>query len=207
VFRDLRREADAVEEHAKALFAIGSQQGIPRWQAMGLMFDGWVRAQRGEGAAAVAQICEGLRMWGSQGTRGFMHYLPSLLARAYWKAGRPDEGLRIIQEALASARATGLVVWEPELLRLEGELRLATSPTDVARAIDCFRQAIDIARRQQARSWELRASVSQARVLAAEGKRDEARGTLADVYGWFTEGFDTADLREAKGLLDELVAG
>src|SRR5439155_23780883 len=109
-FRDLRRETDAVQEHAEALLAIGSQQGIPRWQAMGAAFDGWVRAQRGEGAAAVAQICEGLRMWGSQGTRGFMHYLPSLLARAHWKAGRPDEGLRIIQEALVSARTTGLVV-------------------------------------------------------------------------------------------------
>src|SRR3989442_11462961 len=124
---------------------------------MGLMFDGWVRAQRGERAVAVAQICDGLKIQVSHGTRGFMHYLPSLLARAYWKAGRPDEGLRVIQEALAGARTTGLVVWEPELVRLEGELRLATSPADVAGALECFRQAIDIARRQQARSWELRA--------------------------------------------------
>jgi predicted ATPase len=122
--RDLRREMDAVQEHAKALLAIGSQQEIPRWRTMGAIFDGWVRAQRGEGAAAVAQISDGLRIWATQGTRGFMQYLPSLLARAYWKAGRPDEGLRVIQEAVAAARTTGLLVWEPELVRLEGEMRL-----------------------------------------------------------------------------------
>jgi predicted ATPase len=98
-------------------------------------------------------------------------------------------------------------VWEPELLRLEGELRLATSPADVAGALDCFRQALAIARRQEARSWELRAASSLARLLIAEGRRDEARRSLAEIYGWFTDGFDTADLREAKGLLEELVAG
>jgi predicted ATPase len=207
VFRDLRREANAVQEHAKALLAIGSQQELPRWQAIAAVFDGWVRAQRGEGAKAVAQICDGLRIHGSHGTRGFMYYLPSLLARAYGKAGRADEGLGIIQEALAGARTTGLVVWEPELLRLEGELRLATSPADVAGALECFRQALAIARRQEARSWELRAASSLARLLIAEGRRDEARRSLAEIYGWFTDGFDTADLREAKGLLEELVAG
>jgi adenylate cyclase len=113
-----------------------------------------------------------------------------------------DEGLRVIDEALAGARPTGQVVWEPELLRLKGELRLAASPADVVGAFECFRQAIDIARRQQARSWELRATSSLARLLTAEGRCEESRRTLADIYGWFTEGFDTADLREAKALLE-----
>ena len=152
LFRDLRREAAAVQEHAQALLAMGTQQG----------------------------------------------------ARAYWKTGRPEEGLRVIQEALAEARTAGLLVWEPELLRLEGELRLATSPADRKGALECFHHAIAIARRQQARSWELRAASSLARLLAAEGHRDEARRALAGIYSWFTEGSDTADLREAKILLEDV---
>jgi predicted ATPase len=204
VFRDLQREPDAVQEHARALIAIGHQQDMPRWQLIGAMFDGWVRAQRGEGAAAVAQIHEGLDARPSQGTRGFVHYLPSLLARAYSMVGRPDEELRLIQEALVAARTTGLVVWEPEFLRLEGEMRLAMSPVDIAGAVECFREAIDIARRGHARSLELRAASSLARLLAAEGQRDEAHHALTGIYGRFTEGFDTADLRDAKILLGEL---
>ena len=102
------------------------------------------------------------------------------------------------------ARTTGERVWEAELVRLEGELRLAASPDDVAEALECFRRAIEIARRQAARSWELRAALSLARLLVAEGRRDEARRTLAGVYDWFTEGFDTTDLGEAKALLDDL---
>jgi DNA-binding SARP family transcriptional activator/predicted ATPase len=202
-FRDFRRDVDAVQEHVRALIAVGTAQGIPRWQSWAAIFDGWVRAERGEGAAAIAQIRDGLEADGP-GARHLVPYLQSVLARACLKAGQPDEGLRVIEEALAGARTIGEAVWEPELLRLEGELRLATRPTDVAGALECFRQAIDIARRQQARSWELRAASSLARLLAAEGRRDEARRTLADIYGWFTEGFDTADLREAKALLSDL---
>jgi predicted ATPase len=97
-------------------------------------------------------------------------------------------------------------VWEAELGRLEGELRLASDPDDVTEAMECFRRAIELARRQAARSWELRAASSLARLLIAAGRRDEARRTLAGVYDWFTEGFDTADLGEAKALLDDLRA-
>jgi DNA-binding SARP family transcriptional activator/predicted ATPase len=200
-FRDLRREVDALQEHSRALITVGIEQGIPRWRSWAAIFGGWVRAERGEGAAAIAQIRDWLEADGS-GARHLEPYLRSILARACLKAEQPDEGLRVIDKALAGARTTGEVVWEPELHRLKGELRLATSPTDVAGALECFRQAIDIARRQQARSWELRAASSLARLLAAEGRRDEARGALADIYGWFTEGFDTADLREAKALLE-----
>jgi predicted ATPase len=127
------------------------------------------------------------------------------LARAYSKIGQPHAGLRVIGEALESARRTGERVWEAELDRLEGELRLASDPDDVAEAMECSRRAIEIARRQAARSWELRATSSLARLLVAAGRRDEARRTLAGVYDWFTEGFDTTDLSEAKALLDDLV--
>ena len=120
------------------------------------------------------------------------------------KIGQPHEGLRAIGEALERARATGERVWEAELVRLQGELRLAAAPNDVDEAMECFRRAIEIARGQLARSWELRAGLSLARRLAAKGRHAEARETLAGVYDWFTEGFDTTDLGEAKALLDDL---
>ena len=204
LFRDLRREVDALEEHSRALVTVGTEQGIRRWQSVAAICDGWVRAERGEGAAAIAQIKHGLEAGGWGAGHSMHDYFRSLLARACLKAGQPDKGLRVIDEVLREARRTGKVIWQPEFLRLEGELRLATPPADVAGALGCFRQAIDIARRQQARSWELRAASSLARLLAAEGRRDEARGALADIYGWFTEGFDTADLQEAKALLEDV---
>jgi predicted ATPase len=156
---------------------------------------------------AVARIRRGLADYGTTGAHLFVPYFLSLLARACLRIGEPHEGLRVIGEALERARTTGERLWEAELFRLQGELRLAASPDDVAEARDCFRSAIEIARRQAARSWELRAASSLARLLVAEGQRDEAGRTLAGVYNWFTEGFDTADLREAKALLDVLAGG
>jgi len=204
VFRDLRRDVDAVREHARTVVSMATERGTPRWQAMGEVFDGWLRAERDEGAAAIAQIEHGLETWGSVAAGGFRQYFLSLLARACLKSGLHDKGLRAIDKALAEAQATDQIVWEPDLHRLKGELCLAASPADVGGAIACFRRAIDVARRQQARSWELRATFSLARLLAAEGRRDEARRMLADVYGWFTEGFDTADLQEAKTFVADL---
>jgi DNA-binding SARP family transcriptional activator len=203
-FHDMRREVHALQEHSRALVTLGSEQGIGQWQSVATIFDGWIRAERGEGAAAIAQIKQGLEARGWSAGH-FMHeYFRSVLARACLKAGRLDEGLSVIEEALRVVYMTGTAVWQSELYRLQGELRLAAPPADVAGALDSFRQAIAIARRQQARSWELRAASSLARLLAAEGRRDEARGALADIYRWFTEGFDTPDLLEAKALLDAI---
>jgi DNA-binding SARP family transcriptional activator/predicted ATPase len=204
VFRDLRREFPAVREHARALIALSTEHDAAQWLAAGTIIDGAARAELGEGTAAIAQINRGLAAYGSTGAQLFLPYFLSLLARACSKIGQPHEGLRVIGEALESARRTGERVWEAELNRLEGELRLASDPDDVAHAMECFRRAIEIARRQAARSWELRATSSLARLLVATGRRDEARRTLAGVYDWFTEGFDTTDLGEAKTLLDDL---
>lgn len=204
VFRDLRREFPAVREHARALIALSTEHDASQWLAAGTIIDGAARAELGEGTAAIAQIRRGLAAYGSTGAQLFLPYFLSLLARACSKIGQPHEGLRVIGEALESARTTGERVWEAELDRLEGELRLASDPDDVAEAMACFRRAIEIARRQAARSWELRAASSLARLLVAAGRRDEARRTLAGVYDWFTEGFDTPDLGEAKALLDDL---
>src|SRR6266508_1524577 len=154
----------------------------------GSMLAGFVHAELGQGELAIAQIRRGLAAYGSTGAHLFVPYFLSLLARACLKLGQLDEGLRVIGEALERARTTGERVWEAELIRLEGELRLAAAPDDVAEALDCFRHAIEIARRQAARSWELRATSSLARLLVAAGRRDEAGRTLAGVYDWFTEG-------------------
>src|SRR5213594_395474 len=204
VFRDLRREVHEVGQHARALIALSTEHEASQWLAAGTIVDGSVRVELGEGALAIAQIRRGLAAYESTGAHLFVPYFLSLLARAFLKIGEPHEGLRVIGEALETARTTGEGVWEAELIRLEGELRLAASPDDVADALDCFGRAIEIARRQAARSWELRAALSLARVLVAAGRRDEARRTLAEAYDWFTEGLDTADLREARALLDDL---
>ena len=202
VFRDLRREYPAVREHARTLIALSTEHEASQWLAAGTIFDGAAGAELGEGIAAIAQIRRGVEAYGSTGAQLFVPYFLSLLARACWKVGEPREGLRVVGEALERVQTTGERVWESELIRLQGELRLAAAPADLAGSADCFRRAIDIARAQAARSWELRAASSLARVLIATGRRDEARHTLAGVYDWFTEGFETADLVDARALLE-----
>src|SRR5262249_3856832 len=125
------------------------------------------------------------------------------LAEAYGQAGQTEAGLSALAEGLAAAHKTGGRYWEAELHRLKGELLLRqASPPEEGEA--CFRQALDIAPHQQAKSFELRAAMSLSRLWQQQGKRTEAHDLLAPVYGWFTEGFDTADLQEAKALLEEL---
>jgi predicted ATPase len=126
-----------------------------------------------------------------------------LLAEAYGKSGQAAEGLTILEEALALVEKTGQGVYEAELHRLQGEVLLIHA-VEGGGAEACFQQALTVARRQEAKSLELRAAMSLSQLWQEQGKRDEARELLAPVYGWFTEGFDTADLQEAKALLEEL---
>jgi predicted ATPase len=127
-----------------------------------------------------------------------------LLASGLGKVGRCEEALQVLEEGFASVTKTGAQLYSPRLHQVKGELLLARNPSELAEAEMCFRTAIEIARRQSARSPELRATVSLARLLAKQGRRDEAHAMLSEIYGWFTEGFDTADLKDAKALLDEL---
>jgi predicted ATPase len=127
-----------------------------------------------------------------------------LLAEAYGRAGQPEAGLQVLAEAVAVMTATEMWWSEAEMLRLQGELQLQLARPNVSQAEACFQQALAVARRQQAKSLELRAALSLARLWQSQGKRQEANDLLAPVYGWFTEGFDTADLRDAKTLLEEL---
>jgi predicted ATPase len=146
-----------------------------------------------------------LTAYQATGSGFFRPYHLGLLAEAYAKGGQAEEGLSVLAEALAVVHKTGERLYEAELYRLKGELLLARSTYQTAEAEACFHQALNIARRQQAKSWELRAAMSLSRLWQRQGKRDEARQLLADVYSWFTEGFDTADLQEAKVLLAELI--
>ena len=133
---------------------------------------------------------------------GRSHQLASL-AEAYGKAGQVEEGLAALAETLAVVNRTGERFYEAEAHRLQGEL-LRMQGADLGEVEACFRQAIQVARQQQAKSWELRAVMSLCRLWQEQGKREEARQMLAEIYGWFTEGFDTPDLREARVLLEEL---
>ena len=127
-----------------------------------------------------------------------------MLAEAYGGIGQAEEGLRLLAEALAWVDTTGERYCEAEVYRIKGELLLQQAVSDVPQAEACFQQALAVARRQQAKSWELRAAMSLSRLWQRQGKRAAARELLAPIYGWFTEGFDTADLQEAKTLLEEL---
>ena len=149
-------------------------------------------------------IHQGLADYRAVGAELHRPYFLSLLAGAYEKVGQPEEGLTVLVEALTTVDNTGERHWESELHRQKGELLLKQQGQKVVEAEECFRKALDTARRQQAKSLELRAAMSLTRLWQQQGNQEKARQMLADIYGWFTEGFDTADLKEAKVLLEEL---
>jgi len=166
---------------------------------------GWALAAQGRHEEGIAQIQEGLAAYRATGSAVGRSFLLALLAEAYMEAGRLDDGLNALTEALAAADE-GEECGEAELHRLKGELLLRQNDLNAAEAQSCFERALAIARKQSAKSWELRATISLARLLDKQGRRDEARAMLAEIYGWFTEGLDTVDLKDAKALLDELSA-
>ena len=142
--------------------------------------------------------------WLATGTEFVQPYFLAILAEAHGLQGEPEKGLTVLTEALALAETTGERWYESECYRLKGTLLLQQSSDNQAEAEHCFHHALDIARSQQAKSFELRTAASLARLLQQQGKRQEAHDLLAPVYHWFTEGFDTADLQEAKALLEAL---
>ncbi len=153
----------------------------------------------GEG---IAQMRQGLDDWRSMGMEVAVPIFLSWMAEAYGKAGRAEKGLALTEEALDLVERTEERVWEAEAHRVKGELLQSSGRISEAEA--CFRQAIEVARRQEAKSWELRATLSLSRLLQKEGRSGEARQLLSEIYGWFTEGFGTPDLQDAKALLDAL---
>ena len=204
LLHQLRREPQAARTQAEAELALYTEQGITHYHAWGLLPWGWALAAQGQRAEGIAQIRQGFAGWRATGSGVVWLWFLALLAEACGEAGQIDEGLHALEEALEALHTHEDRVYEAEVYRLKGELLLQQSAAQQREAEECFQQALDIARGQQAKSLELRAAMSLARLWQRQGKRAEAYVLLADVYGWFTEGFDTPDLQEAKALLEAL---
>jgi predicted ATPase len=199
-----RREASAAQEHAESAIALCAEHGFSQVSALAISLRGWAIAEQGQNEEGIAQIQEGLAAYRATGAELWRPSFLCLLAEAYKETGRIDDGLRALMEALAVEHENRF--YEAETYRLEGELLLKQNDTNPAEAQNCFERAIEVACEQSAKSWELRATVSLSRLHAKQGRREEARAMLAEIYGWFTEGFDTVDLKDAKALLVELNA-
>jgi len=227
-----RREVQATQERAEALIALSREQGFLYRLTFGTILRGWATAEQGQGEEGITPIRQGLAAFQATGAGVVRPYFLALLAEAYGKVGQGEKGLSVLAEALTAVEKTGERFYEAELYRLKGELslqsrqvedksqtshgqvegksevtnpqHLAPSTQAEAEAEACFLKAIEIARRQSAKSLELRAVMSLSQLWQQQGKRGDARQMLAEIYGWFTEGFDTKDLQEAKALLTEL---
>ncbi|UVO26987.1 AAA family ATPase [Bradyrhizobium arachidis] len=200
-----RREAEPAREHAEAAIAMCAEHRIaPHLAAAGSILRGWAIAERGQAAEGIAEIRGGLAAVQPTGVRIRWPYYLALLAEASAWAGATEQGLTALAEAAAAVEETGERRWEAEICRLTGELTVARHGGDRAEAAECFRRAIKVAGRQGAKALELRSANSLSRLWRDQGKQQQAYDLLAPLYGWFTEGFDTPDLREAKALLDAL---
>jgi tetratricopeptide (TPR) repeat protein len=193
--RSRRREPDAARELAEAARAVAEKNGFLRGVAKAVM--GWAKAELGQTEQALAEL-------EPQGDSTMFFDGEILRAQGYIRVGRIEQALEMLNQHLAQLERFGARQNEPEVYRLKGEAILMRDSSATAEAEACFRKAIEIARSQSAKWWELRATNSLARLLRDTNRRDEARGMLAEIYKWFTEGFDTADLKDAKRLLDEL---
>jgi predicted ATPase len=199
-----RREPWAVQEQAEPLLTLATAQAFPLWVGFGTCWRGWVLAMQGQHAGGLAQLHQGMTALLETGQALARPFCLVLLAEAAAHAGQVEEGLALLEEALAALETSARGDLRAEVSRLKGELLLRQTAPDMAQAEACFQQALTVARRQQARSWELRAATSLSRLWQHQGKRAAAYDLLAPVYGWFTEGFDTADLQEARALLAAL---
>ncbi len=201
-----RGEARASQEGAERMMALSIEHGFTLWLALATNLHGAALAAQGRNEEGIAQIEEGLAATAATGAKMARPGLLNLLAGACMRTGRLDHGLAALTEALATADEHEDRLYEGETYRLKGELLLRQDHSNVAEAQRCFQRAIEIARNRSAKSHELHATMSLARLLDSQGKRDEASTMLAEIYNWFTEGFDTADLKYAKALLEQLSA-
>jgi class 3 adenylate cyclase/predicted ATPase len=199
-----RRDVPAVHEQAEAAFTLATEQGFPLWAAYGTSFRGWTLAMQGQGEQGIAQVHQGIAAVRASGTALHVPYFCTVLADVAAHLGHTEDGLQALAEAHTLVEQQEERWWEAEVCRLRGVLLLRQPGTPQEEAETWLRRALDVARRQEAKSLELRAAMSLARLWQHQGKRVEAYELLAPVYSWFTEGFNTADLQEAKALLDAL---
>jgi predicted ATPase len=221
LLHQLRRERRAAQERAEAAMTLATEQGFVEWLGAGSIVRGWALAEQGQGEEGITQMRQALAAFQAVGIEIGRAASLSWLAEAYGKEGQVEEGLTVLAEALAVVDKTRERIYEAELYRLKGQLTLQKFQVSGSKfqvenslgssvqsleseAEECFLKAIEIARKQQAKSLELRAVVSLARLWQQQGKKEEAWQMLAEIYGWFTEGFDTKDLQEAKALLEAL---
>jgi predicted ATPase len=204
LFHQLRREGHVAQEYAETAICLAMEQGFPYWRVIGSLLSGWVLALQGQAREGLEQLHQGLTAMQATGTEVLRPYFLALLAEGYGTTGQPAAGLTGLAEALTLVEKTAARWYAPEIYRLKGELLLQQSPDHHAAAQACFHRALDLARHQQARSLELRAAMSLAQLWQQQDKCAQAYQLLAEVYGWFTEGFDTADLRQARTFLDTL---
>jgi tetratricopeptide (TPR) repeat protein len=198
--RHQRREPEAMRVLAEACIALAEEHGFNERLAEGRWFREWALSELGPTEQGVTELAASVA-----GISGFPRLImSSALAELYMHVGRADQALVSLDEEIARIEQFGAHLQEPELYGLKGEAMLMRDCSGTTEAEACFRKAVEVARAQSARWWELRATISLARLLAKQGKRDEARAMLAEIYNWFTEGFDTADLKDAKALLEQL---
>jgi adenylate cyclase len=200
-----RGEWQTVQARVEEGLTLATEHGFSRWLAQATFLQGWLLAERGQKEAGIALMVEALATErAGMGLARWNALFAALLAEAYRKTEQTSEGLKVVNEELANARVNECCCYEAELHRINGELLLRETAADEQQAEACFQNALKIARGQSAKSLELRAAMSLSRLWQSQGKKAEAQNLLAEVYGWFTEGFDTADLKQAKLLLEEL---
>jgi predicted ATPase len=202
----LRRNYATAETLANELFTLADEQDAVAWRQSGLLYRGWVFAVTGKPSEAIQLITPALAVFRSTGSTYLTWGGLSLLAKSYADLGQIEEASRFIDEAKSLIEGNGETWCEAHVRLIDGEIALKLSEPDAAKAEACFERALAVARQQQAKSWELRAATSIARLWRAQGKPQQARELLAPIYGWFTEGFDTCDLTEAKALLEQLAS-
>jgi predicted ATPase len=198
----LRRDVQTTQGYVEEMMALSTEYGSQIFLAFGVALQGWIAAMQGQAAEGVTQIRQGLAMLQATGTAAWRSCFLNLLAEVYKEAGQLEQGLATLNDGIAFVERTGERFCEAEIHRFKGELLLARG--DEAEAEASFHKAIEVARQQSARFWELRATVSLCRLWREQDKSAEAGRMLEGIYGWFTEGSDTADLKEAKALLEEL---
>ena len=196
------REASFAEKQAQVVIEQATEGGFPYFLSWGQISGGWALGNNGQAEEGIARIRDGLARLRATETELWRSYGLSMLAETCGQAGHVDEAITALDEALAVVRVNTEHWWEAEIYRLKGELLLRQDDANAAEAQSSFERAIEIARKQSAKSLELRATTSLARLLDRQGHRDEARAMLSEIYNWFTEGFDTADLKDAKALMN-----
>jgi adenylate cyclase len=201
-----RRDVSAVQEHIEAAVAISTEQGFLQWAALGTLARGWALAMQDQGEEGVTQVRQGIAAYRAAGTAVLAPYFCTMLAEVCDHLGHTEDGLQALAEAHTLMERQEERWWEAEISRLRGVLLLRQTGTPQAEAETWLRRGLDVARRQQAKSLELRAAMSLARLWQQQGKSVEAHRVLSDIYNWFTEGFDTKDLQEAKALLESLTS-